>query len=103
MRNPGCKLSPHQRGDVSGNRVTQGLQIIAAFKQRDDTAAGASIGEQFERPCITQSCRCDMFRSADIRYKPPQTSNRTMMNPISTARREFGFSSPGGSCSAMGG
>src|SRR5215472_486128 len=35
----------HEGGDMSGNRVAERLQIIATFKQGNDTAAGATVGQ----------------------------------------------------------
>jgi len=41
----GFRLRMHESGDMSGNRVAERLQVIAAFKQGDDTAAGATVGQ----------------------------------------------------------
>src|SRR5580692_2543269 len=37
------KLSPHQRIDMRGHRIAERLEIVAAFEQRDDAAAGVAI------------------------------------------------------------
>src|SRR6516165_7979913 len=39
-----CSLGVHQGSDMGGNRVAECLQVIAAFKQRDNTATGATVG-----------------------------------------------------------
>src|ERR1700730_3437693 len=40
-----CDSCAHQRGDVSGDRLLQALQIIAALEHRDNSAAGAGVGD----------------------------------------------------------
>src|SRR6202022_380765 len=41
----GGRSRAHQCGDVCRDRLFQALQIIAAFKHRDNSAAGACIGD----------------------------------------------------------
>src|SRR5262245_14083179 len=38
-------LRAHQRGDVGGDGIAERLQIITAFQQRNDAAAGISVGD----------------------------------------------------------